>query len=177
MRWSGRDAKALGLPLWVGEFGGSPATDTTVLAQQYAQQEWHLLGGTMWLWKENANDTAPDTFWGVYGPPFAGKSVRGAPQPKRVHWTSRVYPVLTAGTLLRATSDPFAGTAEVLATSRRAALRDQQATLVEIPSVFRGGISVTGASYTVIRRGVDREVWLYPRGGRYSLRVNKPEPR
>jgi hypothetical protein len=168
------DAKALGLPMWVGEFGGSPASDETVLAQHYAQQEEHLLGGTMWLWKENANDTAPDTFWGVYGPPFTGKLVRGTPQPKREHWTSRVYPVLTAGTLLSATSDPLTGTANVIAASPRVAPGDDaQATLVEVPSVFRGAISVGGAAYKIIRRGADREVWLYPHGGRYSLRVGK----
>jgi hypothetical protein len=132
----------------------------------------------MWLWKENANDTAPDTFWGVYGPPFTGKLVRGTPQPKREHWTSRVYPVLTAGTLLSATSDPFTGTANVIAASPRVAPGDDaQATLVEVPSVFRGAISVGGAAYKIIRRGADREVWLYPHGGRYSLRVGKAQPR
>jgi endoglycosylceramidase len=166
------DAKALGLPLWVGEFGGPPASDATVLAQHYAQQEQHLLGGTMWLWKENANDTAPDTFWGVYGPPFTGKSVRGVPQPKRILRTSRVYPVLTAGTLLSASSDPFAGTAQIVATSRRVAAGDRTSgALVEVPSVFQGRILVRGAHYDVVRRGADREVWLYPTGGRYSMRV------
>ncbi|HWA65164.1 MAG TPA: cellulase family glycosylhydrolase [Mycobacteriales bacterium] len=172
------DAKALGLPLWVGEFGGPPASDGTVLAQQYAQQEQHLLGGTMWLWKENANDTEPNTFWGVYGPPFYGRSIRGTAQPKRVRRTSRVYPVLTDGTLLTATSDPFTGTAKVVATARHAVTAGDRtaATLVEVPAVFRGAISVSGASYRVQRRGADREVWLFPRGGRYSLRVSTPGP-
>ncbi|HEX3706713.1 MAG TPA: cellulase family glycosylhydrolase [Mycobacteriales bacterium] len=166
------DAKALGLPLWVGEFGGSPAGDKTVLAKHYGQQEKHLLGGTMWLWKENVNDTAPDTFWGIYGPPFWGRSLRGVPQPKRVRRTSRVYPVVTAGTLLSATSDPFADRADVVATSSRIAIGDRaRATLVEVPSVFHGAIHVTGAAYDVLSRGADREVWLYPRGGRYSLKV------
>jgi endoglycosylceramidase len=166
------DAKVLGLPLWVGEFGGSPQGDKTVLAQHFAQQEADRIGGTMWLWKENANDTAPDTFWGIYGPPFFGKSVRGTPQPKRVHRTSRVYPVLTAGTLLTATSDPFAGEAEMVATSPKVAVGDRsQGALVEVPSVFHGTIKVTGAAYDVVLRGMDREVWLYPHGGRYTLRV------
>ena len=166
------DAKALGLPLWVGEYGGSPQGDKTVLAQHYAEQEKLRIGGTMWLWKENANDTAPDTFWGIYGPPFWGKHVRGVAQPKRVHRTSRVYPVLTAGTLLTAISNPFAGTAELVATSRRVASGDRsRAALVEVPAVFHGRIAVSGAHYDVVRRGADREVWLYPTGGRYSLKV------
>jgi endoglycosylceramidase len=166
------DAKALGLPLWVGEFGGSPQGDKIVLAQHFAQQERHLIGGTMWLWKENANDTAPDTFWGIYGPPFTGESVRGTPQPKRVHRTSRVYPVLTAGTLLRATSDPFAGTARVVAQSPKVAMGDRDhAALVEVPAVFHGRIVVRNAHYHVVTRGADREVWLYPNGGGYLLQV------
>ena len=166
------DARALGLPLWVGEFGGSPASDRTVLAKHYAEQEKWRIGGTMWLWKENSNDTARDTFWGVYGPPFYGRSVRGVPQPKRIRRTSRVYPVMTAGTLLRATSDPFRGTATVIATSPRVAPGDRlHATLVEVPAIFRGRIIARGARYDVVRRGADREVWLYPRAGRYVLRV------
>jgi hypothetical protein len=166
------DATALGLPLWVGEYGGPPAKDTTVLAGHYAEQEGLRIGGTLWLWKENANDTAPDTFWGVYGPPFWGHRVRGVPQLERVRRTSRVYPVLTAGRLLTAVSDPFGGTATVIATSSHVARGDRsQGSLVEVPSVFRGRVAVHGAAYDVVRRGSDREVWLYPYGGRYSLSV------
>ncbi|HVT65482.1 MAG TPA: cellulase family glycosylhydrolase [Mycobacteriales bacterium] len=166
------DAKALGLPLWVGEYGGSPQTDKAVLAQHFVEQEKLRIGGTMWLWKENANDTAPDTFWGIYGPPFWGKQVRGVAQRKRIDRTSRVYPVLTAGTLLRAASDPFVGTATVVATSKPVAVGDRaQGALIEVPAVFQGRISVRGAHYDVVRRGSDREVWVYPAGGRYTLKV------
>jgi endoglycosylceramidase len=166
------DAKALGLPLWVGEFGGFPKTDKSLLAQHYRHQEALRIGGTLWLWKENSSDPAADAFWGVYGPPFTGKSVRGIPQPRRVHRTSRVYPVLTAGTLLQATSDPFAGTAYVAATSTEVQPDSASGTLVEVPSVFKGAITVSGARYKIVKRGADREVWLYPQGGRYSLRVH-----
>ncbi len=169
------DAKALDVPLWVGEYGGPPASDRKVLAEHYAEEEKWRIGGTMWLWKENANDTAPDTFWGVYGPPFWGKSVRGVPQPQRIRRTSRVYPVLTAGRLLVTTSDPFNGSAKVVATSPKVPSGDRsRAALVEVPAAFRGRISVAGASYTVGGRGADREVWLFPHGGRYTLRVSSP---
>jgi endoglycosylceramidase len=166
------DAKALGLPLWVGEFGGPPAGDATVLAQHYQQQEARRIGGTLWLWKENANDSVADTFWGSYGPPFKGKQVRGVPQPKRIRRTSRVYPLVTAGELLRATSDPFHDRARVVATSAPVRHGDRRrATLIDVPAVFGGRIVVHGALYSVMNRSGDREVWLYPRGGRYSLIV------
>jgi endoglycosylceramidase len=166
------DARALGLPLWVGEYGGPPADDKAVLAQHFAEQEKLRIGGTMWLWKENANDTAPDTFWGIYGPPFWGKQARGVPQPKRVRRTSRVYPVLTAGRLITAMSNPFTGTSQLVATSSRVGLGDRsRAALVEVPTVFTGRIRVTGARWQVVRRGADREVWVYPNGGRYTVRL------
>jgi endoglycosylceramidase len=166
------DAKALGLPLWVGEFGGPPATDPTVLAKHYREEERFRIGGTLWLWKENANDSVANTFWGVYGPPFSGRNIRGVAQPNRVRRTSRVYPLVTEGTLLRATSRPFAGTATVVATGHAVRAGDRQhATLVDVPAVFRGRIVVRGAAYDVMPRSGDREIWLYPTGGRYSLRV------
>ncbi|HWB66379.1 MAG TPA: cellulase family glycosylhydrolase [Mycobacteriales bacterium] len=166
------DARALGVPLWIGEFGGPPQGDKTVLAQHYAQQEARRIGGTLWLWKENANDSVANTFWGVYGPPFTGASVRGVRQPQRVRRTSRVYPIVTAGRLLTAVSDPYAGTARVVASSPRVRTGDRRhGTLVSVPKVFRGRIVVRGASHRVRNRSGAREVWLFPRGGRYSLRV------
>jgi hypothetical protein len=65
-----------------------------------------------------------------------------------------------------------------MATSPRVAPGDDaKATLVEIPSVFRGAVFVSGAAYRTLTRGADREVWLYPRGGRYSLRVSTAHSR
>jgi endoglycosylceramidase len=166
------DAEALGLPLWVGEFGGPPATDATVLAKHYAQQEAWRIGGTLWLWKENANDTIANTFWGIYGPPFRGAHRWGVAQAERVRRTSRVYPLVTAGSLLTAVSDPFRGHARFVARSARVATGDRRhAALVDVPPVFRGRIVVRGATYAVMHRAGNREVWLFPRGGRYSLSV------
>jgi endoglycosylceramidase len=171
------DAKALGIPLWVGEYGGPPQQDTTVLARHFRQQERRRIGGTLWLWKENANDTAPDTFWGVYGPPFTGRSRRGVPQPKRVRRTSRVYPLVTAGRLIRARSRPFRGTAVVVARSRHVASGDRRhATYVSVPKIFTGRIRVSGARHRVVHRSGAREVWVFPRGGRYELRVTRRLP-
>lgn len=166
------DAKALGLALWVGEYGGPPAKDKQVLAKHFAQQEARRIGGTMWLWKENANDSIANTFWGIYGPPFNGRDRRGRPQPERIRMTSRVYPLLTAGTLLRAVSDPFKGTATVVAFAHQIGGHDRRhAMLVDVPKVFTGRIIVRGAHSDVVHRSGAREVWVYPTGGKYSLRV------
>jgi endoglycosylceramidase len=167
------DADALGLPLWIGEFGGTPATDGTVLAQHYAEQEKWLAGGVLWLWKENANDTIGNTFWGVYGPPFRGATARGVPQPDRIRRTSRVYPMVTAGILLSAVSDPYAGTADVRAISAAVRPGDRShGTLVVVPAVFAGSrLVVTGARMEVVPRDGGREVWLYPTRGAYRLQV------
>jgi endoglycosylceramidase len=166
------DAKALGLPLWVGEYGGPPAKDKAILAKHFAQQERRRVGGTMWLWKENANDTIANTFWGIYGPPFNGHRRFGVPQRSRVLRTSRVYPAVTAGRLVRNRSHPFHDSAIVVARSPRVRFRDRRrAALVEVPGVYDGGIEVRGARYQVRRRGGARLVWIYPRGGRYVLRV------
>lgn len=169
------DARALGLPLWVGEFGGPPATDRTILAQHYAQQEARAVGGAMWLWKENANDSVANTFWGVYGPPFGGSTPGGVPQPDRIRRTSRVFPELTAGALQAEFCDPYAGTATVSAISPRVAPGDRsRAALVAVPAVFTGPVVVTGAHAEVVPRSGGREVWLYPDGGPYRLQVLPP---
>ena len=89
------DARHLGLPLWIGEFGANPADTSTVLTAHYSEQDAFGLGGALWLWKENANDTNPTVFWGVYGPPFGP----GVPQPARIRLTSRAYPLYLAGNL------------------------------------------------------------------------------
>jgi hypothetical protein len=74
--------------------------------------------------------------------------------------------------LLATASDPFAGTAAVVAASARVRRGDRShGALVEVPAVFGGRVVVRGAAYQVERRGADREVWLYPYGGRYTLSV------
>ena len=145
------DAAALGIPLWVGEFGGDPSTDARVLAEHYRQQEARGVGGTLWIWKEHGT-------WST--------ATRA-----RARLVSRAYPVLTAGTLLSATSDPATGTAEVRATSTPIRFGDRShATLVRLPAPFAASrLRVTGARYQVVRHAAGRDVWLYPTGGAYRL--------
>ncbi|HUR52149.1 MAG TPA: cellulase family glycosylhydrolase [Mycobacteriales bacterium] len=147
------DAAALGLPLWVGEFGGDPSTDGRVLAQHYAQQDGHLIGGTLWVWKEHGR-------W-------------SAATPARAQLIARACPVRTAGTLLATTSNPTAGTAELRATSSPVRFADRtRGTLVRLPAPFaHSRLLVTGARMQVAVASGGRDVWLYPTGGPYRLSV------
>src|SRR5207302_7126223 len=127
------DAKALGLPLWIGEFGNNPADDNTLLRTSYELQDRYGLGGTLWLWKENANDINRAVFWGVYGPPFPP----GTPQPARIKLTSRPYPLYTAGELESMSYDPDSGTFSMRARSPAISLgSSDRATVLVLPPSF-----------------------------------------
>ena len=162
------DAKHLGLPLWIGEFGCNPVDTRTILADHYRLQDQFGLGGTLWLWKENANDVNPTAFWGVYGPPFGP----GVPQTDRIRLTSRVYPLYVAGNLLavayNAASDHFTLEARSRPVRRGDVAR---ATVLFIPSAVRAPVRAGGARVRVVRQGATRVAYVFPRGGRYSIAV------
>ncbi len=165
------DARHLGLPLWIGEFGCNPADTQTVLSAHYREQDRFGLGGTMWLWKENANDTNPSVFWGVYGPPFGS----GVPQPQRIRLTSRPYPMYTAGDLRTLNYDAATGRFSMRATSRRIPVSESsRATVLVIPGSIRSPITTSGARTLIVRRGNVREAWVFPSGGSYSVTVDQP---
>jgi endoglycosylceramidase len=161
------DAQALGLPLWIGEFGNNPADDETLLRTSYALQDTYGLGGALWLWKENANDVNRAVFWGVYGPPFPP----GTPQPERIKLTSRPYPLYTAGDLEALSYDPNSGAFSMRARSPAVSPgSSDRATVVFLPASFHGDLGATGATLRVRDRadGV-RIAYLYPRGGPYRV--------
>lgn len=161
------DARHLGLPLWIGEFGSNPADNTTVLKVHYAEQDAFGLGGALWLWKENANDTNPDVFWGVYGPPFGP----GVAQPERIRLTSRAYPLYTAGDLRELSYEPRSGRFTLRASSSRVPVAlVSRATTVFLPARDRGAVRVHGArSIVVARAGGGRLAYVFPSGGLYSV--------
>ena len=160
------DAKSLGLPLWIGEFGNNPSDDNTLLPEHYTLQDKYLLGGALWLWKENANDTNASFFWGVYGPPFG----RGTPQRKRILLTSRATPLTTAGTLLSVRYSPSGRSFDIRGISRRVRKGDRRrATVVFVPKNVVGRIRARGARLKVFRRAGAREVYAYPKGGPYRI--------
>jgi endoglycosylceramidase len=163
------DAKALGLPLWIGEFGNNPENDGTLLKSSYELQDRFGVGGTLWLWKENANDVNRAVFWGVYGPPFPPGEARAS----RIFYTSRAYPLYTAGNLKAFAYDPAAATfgleAESPAVSR---LSRSLATVIFVPRAVTAPVAATGAKlHTVSNADGSRTVYAWPLGGAYSVRT------
>ncbi|MDX6220440.1 MAG: hypothetical protein QOJ48_2121 [Frankiales bacterium] len=143
------DAQALGLPLWVGEFGNDPSDDARLLAPHYAHQDALAVGGALWVWKEHGR-------WGALA------------TPERVRRISTAYPMATAGVLDGFTSDPFRGT--VLVRGHGPADR-RAATVIVLPAPFTGRPLVTGASFNVRTVNGIRQVLLYARGGPWQLRI------
>jgi endoglycosylceramidase len=161
-----QDAKALDLPLWIGEFGNNPQDDDTLLTTSYQLQDKYALGGTLWLWKENRNDTNPNAFWGVYGPPFG----QGTLQPKRLALTSRAFPLYTAGQLQSMSYDPPTGSFDIHASSATVPCGDRsRAMLAFIPRAYSGAVTAQNAHVEVFERDGSREAYVYPDGGAYRL--------
>ena len=129
-----RDAKVMGLPLWVGEFGNGPSQDRTVLDEAFRQQDKRGVSGGLWIWKENHNDTAPDQTWSVEGSP-------------REVTASRGYPVALAGDLVSLVDEPLKHT---FALTARAA---KGSSVVFLPPSEGGHLIVTGATVKVRRTG------------------------
>jgi endoglycosylceramidase len=166
------DAQALGLPLWVGEFGNNPSDDETLLRGSYSLQDRYLLGGALWLWKENANDINGSVFWGVYGKPFG----RGVPVASRIKFTSRAFPLYTAGHLRSFAYDPDQAAFDLRADSGGVAFGDRsRATLVFVPGASaRYEVRAVGARLETVDRGSGREVYAYPAGGPYRVYTALP---
>jgi endoglycosylceramidase len=161
------DAKALGLPLWIGEYGNNPENDSTLLRTSLELQDRYALGGALWLWKENANDVNRSVFWGVYGPPFPP----GTLQTSRVFYTSRAYPIYTAGHVLSFGYDPAGARFELRAESSPVPNGNRQrATVIFIPSTATASVAASGARVrTIARRGGGRLAYAWPTGGPYRV--------
>ncbi|HVU72536.1 MAG TPA: cellulase family glycosylhydrolase [Mycobacteriales bacterium] len=134
-----RDAKVLGLPLWVGEFGNGPAQDRVVLDEAFRQQDARGVSGGLWIWKENHNDTAPDQTWSVEGSPREVSASRG-------------YPVALAGRLVSLAEEPLKHTFSMSATAAKGT------TVVFLPPAEGGHLIVTGASVRVRTTGAGARV-------------------
>jgi endoglycosylceramidase len=161
------DAKALGLPLWIGEFGNNPSDDSTLLRASYELQDRYGIGGALWLWKENANDINRAVFWGVYGPPFPP----GTPQPLRISYTSRAFPLFTAGDLTSFSYDASSASFDLRAQSPPVPPRSRaRATVIFIPRAVTGAVAATGARLRTLSRGDgSRVAYVWPTGGPYHV--------
>jgi endoglycosylceramidase len=166
------DAQSLGLPLFVGEFGNSPPNDDTYLRNDYTLQDQDQVGGTLWLWKENANDIFGNSQWGVYYGDFATTHA-GIPSPTRIKYTDRAYPLFTAGHLQTFLYNPDDASFDLHATSPAVvndAAGHQNGTLVFVPAATTCVIQAENADLEMFSRGDgSREVYAYPRGGNYRV--------
>jgi endoglycosylceramidase len=143
------DANALGLPLWIGEFGNDPRNDRRVLDQHYAHQDAAAIGGALWVWKEHGA-------WGTLA------------NPSRTTRVTTVFPTATSSAIDYLSSDPFHRTS--LLQGHGPAVRrgdTAHATIVSVPALYSGRPFAIGA--TVQRIG--HLLYLYPTGGGWSLRV------
>jgi endoglycosylceramidase len=158
---SQRDAKALGLPLWIGEFGNGVPDDETILRAHYDYEDGLGIGSSLWVWK--ADETSG---FSVYHGPFGV----GSPFPSRVKFTSRAYPLFTAGTLRSLKYEPNTGAFQVDATSAGVACGDRDhATVLFVPAVSKGSVVAQGADVETVEVPGGRVAYAYPRGGDYSL--------
>jgi endoglycosylceramidase len=162
-----RDARALGLALWVGEFGNGVAQDDTLLRSQYANQDRLAVGGALWYWKGFAN---LDGHWSVL---YDDATHVDTPYPSRVKFSDRAYPIYTAGRIQSLAYDPDQHSFLMRAWSRRVpAGDDARATVVYVPAAALGPVTSTGASLSVVAApGGGREALVFPRGGGYRVSV------
>jgi endoglycosylceramidase len=149
------DARVLGLPLWVGEFGGPVSADQTLLRAQYANQDRLRVGGALWYWKGSSSYV-----WSVV-------DGRGTPYPSRLELTDRAYPIYTNGSLEALTYDPNAGRFDLRAKGPTSGAP----TVIYVPAAVTGRIGATGARVRIIRlSGGAREAFVYPNGSSYEVR-------
>ncbi|MCW2545337.1 MAG: hypothetical protein JWM40_2889 [Frankiales bacterium] len=146
------DARRLGLPIWVGEFGNGPAEDRTFLLPAFAQMNARGIGGAMWIWQENHNDTNASQTWSVAGTPREVTVARG-------------YPSVIGGRLLSLSDDPLAHTFRLRITAAKGA------TVVFLPPAESGRLRLTGARATVRMIGRARVVTLHPTASAVSVTV------
>lgn len=170
------DAQALGIPLWVGEFGNAVPDDATVLAGHYQNQDADDIGSGLWVWKADADrpDAVDHSSFSVMHGPFG----EGFPYPTRVEYTSRAYPVYLSGSLVTMSYDASAGTFVLRAEAPAARDRSGaggRTTVIFIPEAASGALSVTGATVSVTTTADgNRVATLSPAGGAYSLTVGAP---
>ena len=100
------EANAMGLGVFVTEFGSSPGDDPTTVGLTMDAQDAFMTGGTLWSWKSNCVSSNGDCGWAwtVYFP-FAEPVLGPIPQnraldPERAWLLSRTQVRAAAGELL-----------------------------------------------------------------------------
>lgn len=162
------DARSLGLPLWVGEFGNGVDQDNTLLRAQYSNQDRLGVGGALWYWK---GFSALDGHWSVL---YDDSTHVDAPYPSRVQFTDRAYPIYVAGQLTSLAYDPDSRDFAMSARSGPISpAHPPQATVIYVPASVTGAVSASGARVTLVSAlGGAREAYVFPRGGHYSVSIS-----
>jgi endoglycosylceramidase len=162
------DANALGLPLWVGEFGNGVSDDDTLLRGHYQYQDLDATGSALWSWESlGATNTDAVNFCVVQG----ATPSTVVTFPSRLKFTSRVYPMYTAGTLQSLSYDPDKAGFDLQASSTAVSPGDTgHATLLFVPAAVTAPIQAEGAQLQLIPRGDgSRDLYVYPAGGAYHV--------
>jgi endoglycosylceramidase len=162
------DARSLGLPLWVGEFGNAVDQDETLLRSQYSNQDRLGVGGALWYWKGFA---ALDGHWSVL---YDDSTHTDTPYPSRVKFTDRAYPIYTAGRLNSVAYNPDSHTFTMTASSPRISpSHPEQATVIYIPASATGAVRTSRAWGRIVPApGGAHEAYVFPRGGAYTVSIS-----
>jgi hypothetical protein len=188
------EARAMHAAVLTTEFGDSSSTDGAVLAGETAAQESTLTGGTVWAWK--GLSASMGTCWCVrwqhssYQTTANGQPGKGNPRaapsskdrliPSRQQYLARVWPRVTAGTTLAYRYDPTSRTFDMAATDSAFVHRGDRGaeTVIYIPSVVRGSVTVTGAATkdtVILNPDGSRIAYVAPTGRLgYGVTVGSP---
>ena len=129
-----------------------------------------MVGSSLRVWKGYPSDSA-NGFSVLHGP--YGSRGRGIAFPSRVHFSSRAYPVYTAGRLLALRYRP-ARSFQMRARSPHVPVGDRaRATVVFLPLTLRGCLAAMGAQVQPSARSGPRYAYVYPRGGVYRVYTSR----
>ena len=183
------EAEAMHAAVLATEFGDGIHEDSSVLEGSLrAQEDWGI-GGMLWTWKANCgletSDRCSDP-WAFYESAPSGPGPQpqnGAPQPSRLTYMVRTYPVATAGHLDQHAFDPATGAFFLNATTSKAVTKGDsgQETVIWVPAnrapKNRGtalNITVQHATLdrTIINADGSRTVYIAPnRTGSYRVEI------
>ncbi len=171
--WGEREARAIGAALLVTEFGNDPGLDSIELATQLREQEIHLTGFAFWTWMENCgggNSKPYGVFDGIDCSTTGPQPSSGCIRPSRAAMLARVYPEASSDPNLTYSYDPSTG----YFTMRANARLGDPATVLMVPSVVTGSVTVGGAvagEPSIAQSGEGRTVTVYPAGGPFTVNV------
>ena len=168
--WGEREARAIGAALFVTEFGNDPELDSIELASQLREQEIHLTGFAFWTWMENCGSPPYGVFDGIDCGTIRPQPSSGCIRPPRAAMLARVYPEASSDPNLTYSYDPSTG----YFTMRANARFGDPATVVMVPSVVTGSVTVGGAiagEPSVASAGEGRTVTVYPAGGAFTVNI------